>query len=81
MFCFVLCFVLFWVLVCFVFCFVLSCLVLCCLFVCVRYDCHSALHCAVQYTESTALPNSGLAQGTGNSTDAVRRCTVTDRLA
>ena len=45
-----------------------------------------ALHSTAQYTESTALPNYGssgssLAQGTRNSTDAVRRCTVTDRLA
>ena len=50
------------------------------------------LHSTAQYTESTALPNYGLAQawlkpgsslaqGTRNSTDAVRRCTETDRLA
>ena len=39
------------------------------------------LHSTAQYTESTALPNFGLAQGTRNSTEAVRRCTVTDRLA
>ena len=62
-----------------------------CLFVCVRYDCHSALHCTVHWIYCTAKLwfGSSLAQawlkpgssGTRNSTDAVRRCTVTDRLA
>ena len=55
-----------------------------CLFVCfylIVLDMTVTLHSTAQCTESTALPNYGLAQGTRNSTDAVRRCTVTDRLA
>ena len=54
-------------------------------FVCLHVlDMTVTLHSTAQYTESTALPNCGLAQvaqGTRNSTDAVRRRTVTDRLA
>ena len=52
-------------------------------FVCVRYDCHSALHCTVHWIYCTAKLwfGSSLVQDTRNSTDAVRRCTVTDRLA
>ena len=73
------------------------CLFVCffvCLFVCLSVclfvlDMTVTLHSTAQYTESTALPNYGLAQawlkpgssGTRNSTDTVRRCTVTDRLA
>ena len=61
---------------------IVSCLFVCS-FVCVRYDCHSALHCTVHWIYCTAKLwfGSSLVQDTRNSTDAVRRCTVTDRLA